>query len=164
MPPLPDGRAVDLVVEPQGQVVQHRLLVLGAEAGEDLAADVGPVVAVGVLQVPDVRRRGDEDAALPGRDAGGPEQPVGEDVRSRRTGRRRRCRAAGGPRPAASLPGLGLYGIVAHLGDVEVAVLVEGRGDRAVDQRLGRDQLHAEPVDGLERLQRLGRRHAAAGA
>ena len=38
------------------------------------------MVAVGVLQVPDVRRRGDEHASFPRRDAGGPEQAVGEDV------------------------------------------------------------------------------------
>src|SRR5206468_3912121 len=58
----------------------HPLLVLGAEAGVDLAADVGLVVAVGVLQVPDVGGRGDEHPALPGDDAGRPEQAVGEDV------------------------------------------------------------------------------------
>ncbi len=56
------------------------------------------------------------------------------------------------------LAGLGLVGIVAHLGDVEVAVGVEGRGDRALHDRLGRDQLHAEPVHGLECLQCLIRR------
>src|SRR5262245_18168624 len=59
------GRAVDFVIEPELQVVDDRLRVLGPEAGVDLAADVGLAVPVGVLEVPDVGARRDEDAALP---------------------------------------------------------------------------------------------------
>ena len=72
--------AVDPVVEAPLQVVHHRLDVVLAEPGEDPALDVGPVVAVGVAEVPDVGRRGDEDAPLPDGDAGRPGELVGEDV------------------------------------------------------------------------------------
>ena len=102
-------RAVDLVVEPERQVVDASLLVLGAEPGEDLAAHVGDVVAVRVLEVPDVRRRGDEDASLPGATPVGhmslsaktslwSNRPSPSVSRSRRTA------------PSGSLPGWGLYG------------------------------------------------------
>ena len=122
--------------------------------GVDLLAHIGPEIAVGVLQVPDVGRRGDEHASFPGCDARRPEQAVGEDVALIEA-----AVAVGvAQQPHSSqrrLAGPGLVGIIAHLGDVEVAVGVEGRGDRALHQRLGRDQLHAEPVHGLECLQRF---------
>src|SRR5216117_3273146 len=51
--------AVNVVVESPHEVVHHRLHVELPEAGENLAADVGFAIAVGVLEIPDVRRGGD---------------------------------------------------------------------------------------------------------
>ncbi len=140
---------------PQIEVVHHRLDVVLAEAREDLLADVGPAVAVGVLQVPDVRGGGDEDA---------------RPSRGRRRSARRGPRRRGGPRrsvPSSSRVDqqsdpadrrvAGVVGerlvvlrldmrIVGHLDDVEPAVLVVGAGDRVGDQRLGGEQIHAEPA------------------
>ena len=155
-------RAVDLVVEPERQVVHSSLLVLGAEPGEDLAADVGDVVAVGVLEVPDVRRRRDEDASLPGRDTGGPHELVGHDVALVEP-----AVAVGVAKPAHGaqrvLAGPGLVRVVDHLGDVQITVLVERRRDRAVNQGFGGDRLEMETGDRLERLERLGRSQRREG-
>ena len=90
-------RAVDRVVEPPGEVVHHRLDVELAEPREDLPAHVGLVVAVGVLEVPDVGRRRDEDAPLPGRHARSATRACRRRGATRRTGRRRRDRSAPGP-------------------------------------------------------------------
>jgi hypothetical protein len=60
---------VDVIVETPHQIVHHGLHVELAEAGEDFATDIGLAVAVSVLEIPDVRRGGDEHAAFPARDA-----------------------------------------------------------------------------------------------
>ena len=77
---VPGRRTIDLVIESPLQIVQHRLLIRGAEAGKDLSLDVGFVVAVGVFQVPDVGRSGDERAPLSTRDAARPQEMIGEDA------------------------------------------------------------------------------------
>ena len=76
-----------------------------------------------------------------------------------------RTRPIGGS-PTFSANGLSLAGfdvrIVAHLDDVEPAILVVGRRDRVGDYRLGGEQLEAEAalsperLAGLERLERRG--------
>ena len=75
---VPRRRTIDLVVEPPDEIVKHRLLVARAKARIDFAPFVGNAVAVRVLQIPDVRGRGDEHAAFPRRHARCPEQFVGE--------------------------------------------------------------------------------------
>src|SRR5439155_15790213 len=69
----------DPVVDPEGRMADAELWIPGGEALEERLADVGLAVAVGILQIEDVRRRGDDDAALPWSDAVGHEESVGED-------------------------------------------------------------------------------------
>src|SRR5262245_5471933 len=50
------ARAVNVIVEAPHQIVHHGLDVKLSEAGEDLAPDVSLTVAVGVLEIPNLRR------------------------------------------------------------------------------------------------------------
>src|SRR6267378_4985657 len=59
-------RAVNPVVESPIKSVRSQLLVAFGEAGEDDAPIVRATVAVGVFEKQNVRRRGDEQAAVPG--------------------------------------------------------------------------------------------------
>src|SRR5262249_10047499 len=99
-PELPDAAGVepthavggfDMAVDVDGLVevtqpvrapaerVDHVVRVLGAEAREDDALAVRLAVAVGVRQVDQFGAGADVDPPVAGLDAGGDEQPVGED-------------------------------------------------------------------------------------
>ena len=69
---------VNRVVEAPGRAVDAELLVPLGEPGQHDLADVGPTVAVGVLEVNQVRGGRDEHAAVPGEHAARPVQAVGE--------------------------------------------------------------------------------------
>lgn len=60
------------MIEAELQVVEHGLLIARAEAGEDFLTNVGLPVAIGVLEIPDVGRRGDEHTTFPRYDAADP--------------------------------------------------------------------------------------------
>ena len=111
-------RTVDHVIEPPGQVVRHRLLVLRTKAGINLLANVRLAIAVGILQVPDIGRCGDEHTVFPGCDAGGPEQAVRKDVALVEAAVAVTI-AQQADRAQRRAAGLGLVGIVAHLGNVD---------------------------------------------
>ena len=67
----PDGglvSQVDPVVQPVARVADRVLGVGQGETGQNGGLDVGPVVAVGVLQIPDVGSVGDQHALLPAQD------------------------------------------------------------------------------------------------
>src|SRR6185503_18278149 len=55
---------VEAVVEAPDGIVEDGLDVELLEAGIDFLADVGDAVAISVLEIPEVGRGGDEDAAL----------------------------------------------------------------------------------------------------
>src|ERR1043166_533780 len=78
--PVAAGRAVDAVVQAPDEGVQHPLHIdtfdTLRETGKDHFANVRLAVAVGILQVKDVRRRADEDAAIVAENRGGPGQVV----------------------------------------------------------------------------------------
>ena len=111
-------------------------------------------IAVGVLEIQDVRRAGDDQPALPRHDAVGKRQSVGEigalleaavavGVLEHRDPPRRRlafCRAGR---------------IAAILGDEQSPALVEGHRHGTVDERLGGDQLDAQARGKLKRVERL---------
>ena len=158
------------MVEAEDETVHHPLLILGAEPRVHFFADVRDAVAVGVLEVPDVRGRGDEHAALPRLDAAGPEQAVRENRArietpvaigvAQQPDRATRLAVRLGPLvlPRDLHRLIAVVGIIAHLGDVEIAALVEGRDDRIAYQRLGGDQFHVKPGRRFEQLEGRGRR------
>ena len=68
-----------VIAPPQG--VQDVVGVFGAEAREDDAGRVGLAVAVGVFEVQELGAVGHVGTAVAGLDAGGDQQPAGEDGR-----------------------------------------------------------------------------------
>ena len=148
------GDPIDPMVYPHDDAVHHLLLVLVSEARIDLLSDVCLGVPVGVLEVPDVGRSGDEDPSLPDRHSGRPQQLVGKDVAPVQG-----AVAVGVLQQADHADGLlartRLVGIVPHLGHVEAAVFIERGRDRVVHERLMGHHLHTESVDRLERCQGL---------
>ena len=73
-------RRVNPAVEPPAQVVDDGVRVGGAEAGVELRALVGDLVAVGVFEIPDVGRGRRDDAVPVEHEAGDELELVGEDV------------------------------------------------------------------------------------
>jgi len=147
-------RAVDALVGPPLQGIWKRLDIELrseiAEPRENERVNIGFPVAVGVLEIEEIRRGEDEDAAIPAGDTGWPREVFGEDD---------------GAIVAAIAIGvleelhatkllLALFGVVAHLDDVETAVFIEGHGDRTFDERLGCHEL--EMKTGLHRARRDG--------
>src|SRR6185436_17093997 len=54
------GRAVNLMIQPPDQIVEHGLLVLGTKAGKNFAALIGNTIAISIFEIPDIpaeRRR-----------------------------------------------------------------------------------------------------------
>jgi hypothetical protein len=148
------------VVETVHGPIDRVLRVREGEAGERHLADVGAPVAVRVLEVPDVGRGRDQDAALPSHHAGGQHEVAGEN-------RRRlvpavvvavlqQLHAAGGP---------GVERVARHLDHEEAAALVELHGHRARDGRLAEEGLDAKPrleTHGLQRFRGDERRPSSA--
>src|SRR5207244_2808650 len=75
-------RAVNPVVEAPKQSIDAQLLVALGETREQHASFVRATVAVGVLEKQNVRRGGDEDAAIPRHHAAGKRAFVIEDSRA----------------------------------------------------------------------------------
>ncbi len=147
---------VDRLVEVQHSVVaptkrvQNVVRVLGAEARQHDAADVGLAVAVGVLEVQQFGAVGHVDAAVARLDAGGNQQTVGKD---------------GGLLGAAVAVGVVehqnlIVRFLARLdlrinlaaGDPQPALSVEIDVDRLGQQRIGGVQVDLEAVGDLKRL------------
>ena len=71
---------VNPAIETPAQVIDHRVGVAVAEAGVELGALVRDLVAIGVLQKPNVRRGGGDHAVLMKHETGGQLQLVGKDM------------------------------------------------------------------------------------
>src|SRR4051794_12927602 len=142
------------MVRPEPKIIHDRLLVAQAEAGEDFDLYVGLEVAIGVFEIPNIRRGGHKDAALPRHDATGPQHSVREHMAFIE-----HAVAVSVAKQANGaewlFPRLWLVGIVAHLANIELPVLIKLGRDRAGDERLVRHQLHAKPVDNFKRFQRF---------
>ncbi|GIW88617.1 MAG: hypothetical protein KatS3mg108_2941 [Isosphaeraceae bacterium] len=119
---------------------------LGIFGGESLKPDVpliGPTIAVGVLQIEDLRGGRDDQAPAPGEQPVGEKQPLGKGDRMLKE-----------PIPIAILEPLNsalrvlartrTVGIVTHLDDIEPPGLVKRHRDRALDLRLTGHQLHRQ--------------------
>ena len=132
-----------------------------AEPGEDDAAHVGLAVAVGVLEVEQVRRRARVDAAVPAGDRGRHRHVGGEQrallVDAVAVDVLEHPDAAPFATPRVLLRDRGVLVVLGELGDIEPPVLVEVDGDRAAQQRLGGDQLDAEPGPRHDGPLRFGR-------
>ena len=130
---------VEPVIEAIAEVARPGVGVAGAPAGEENLADVGLVVAVGVLEEQGVGRLVDDQAAVGEGHAGGDAQLVGED------GELVGLAVAVGVLadldlvvPFAAL--LEVVGIVDGLGDPEPAFVIPGHRDRLGDLGLGDEQ------------------------
>ena len=131
--------AVDPAVETPGEVARAGVRVVGAPAGEQLGADVGLPVAVGVFEKQRVGGLGDDQASVVGEHARADRERLGEHHASVE-------RAVSIPvvephDPVVPFPfprendGVG---VVDALGDEEPAVVVEGKGQRlGLEERLG---------------------------
>ena len=148
---------VDPAVEAELEAVEPVLLVALGEPGEEDLAMVGLAVAVAILGVEDVGRRGDEHAVPPGHEAGGKRQAVEE--RRRLVVAAVAVRVLEEPDHAAGLAlAVDAQGIVAHLDDPELAVGAPVQRDRVLDQGLAGGQLDLEPRRDADRVERgLGR-------
>ena len=154
------GRAVDAIVESPAKAVHERLHVEPvdrvADAGKDNPPLVGLSVAVGVLQIKNVRRHADEHAAVVAGDRRWPGEVAGINRRAVKVA------VAVGVLEQAHLAKLviAMLRVADHLDDKQPAVLIERHRHRIGDQRLGSSQF--QPKTGLERKSakrsgRLGR-------
>ena len=129
--------------------VEQLVAVFEAKAGEEDFLDVGLVVAVGVLHVPEVGGCADVDAAAVDLDGGGEVEAIGED---------------GDLVGAAVVVGvfedldavavlgafLGGVRIVEKLDDPEAAAVVPGHGDGVDDVGLGGEEANFKPLGDAE--------------
>ena len=77
--PVASAGKHDPVVEAPFKAVGDGLDVVAAEPAQDDFSDIGDAVSVGVLEVPEIGRREDEDAPFVAADGSGPRQLVRED-------------------------------------------------------------------------------------
>ncbi len=156
---------VDPVVEPEERSIHRVLRVRAGEAREDDATHVGAAVAVGVLEVKEIRRRGDEHAPFPSHHAGRQHQALRKDTTPIEPAIAIRVfeQADAARRPRVErIPG--------HLHDKEAAGLVDVHRHRARDVRLARDRRDRVPGFELDRgdggrraVRRLALARPAAG-
>ena len=144
-------RQVDPVVESVNGIV-HRVLRIGhGESGEHDAANVGLAIAIGIFEVQQVRRVGDQDALLPAHHAGGHGELIGKD--SAAVGNAVAVGVFEQLDPTQAL--LRAKRIPAILDDKNPAVLVEFHGDRRNDGRFADKRLDTIGRVDLESLERL---------
>ena len=162
---------VDQTIRPPLEVVGHRLDIAASEpAGHDLL-DVGHSVSGRVLQVIEVRRGEDENAAVEAADADDPAQALGEDgtrfensivigidqpphlTRILPPQRQRLLRQAD----------LCRVRISSHLSDQEIPELIKAAIDRVIDDWLMRHQIERKTMlyhKGLLHIGHLDRRES----
>ena len=160
------GGEDDAIVETPFEVVDDRLDVIAAKAAQHNLVHVGPTVAVGVLEIVQVRRRQHKQSAAIATDRRRPRQLVGEDHAAIglavAVGIFQQPDDARVFLPAARWIELGRLpgkGVIAHLGHIQAAVLVEAGVDRAGDLRLRGEQLEAKSMLELKSPAGLVRRH-----
>ncbi len=131
------GRHVEPVIEAPAERVHDRLAgEILAKAREGDSPHVSLAVAVGVLEIKQVRCRRREDAAVPADDGRGDRHVAREEralvVDQVAVGVFEQSDAADAERLRA-----GVLVVLGKFGDVEPAVLIEIHGDRALQQGLG---------------------------
>ena len=163
--------AVHPAVEAPGEVARAGVRVERAPAGEQLPADVGLPVAVGVLEIERVRSLGDDQPAVVGQHARADRERLCEH--RPRVERAVAVRVVESHDPVVPLPLTRQddpVGVVDALGDEQPAVVVEGERQRLrLKERLGGDEIDREAhrrdgvlarLRGIERLLHLGDRLA----
>ena len=134
------GRAVNTVVHAPFERVEQALHVAASEARKDVLLLVGFAIAVGVLEIEDVRRSADKHTAVVAGDRGGPRQPVGVD----RALVELAVFVGVHQQPNLAEILVVVFRIAAHFDDKQSPVLVEGHRDRIGDQRFGGDLFDAK--------------------
>src|SRR5258706_6046969 len=148
-------RAMDSIDESPNERVEHGLHVDAfdafGEAGENHFADVRLAVAVGVLEVKDVGRSADENAAIVTKDSGWPGQVVRKDCAFIKN---TVAVSIFEHTDASQMRNLiEAFGVIDHFHHTHASVFVEGEGDRTDDVGLGSDQLHVEAFLYLEGIE-----------
>lgn len=154
---------IDFAVESEAGMIGAELGVLLGEALEPGLMEVGGAVAVGVLEVGNFSREGDDGAPFPGEEAGDEEEFVREDFGGFIQAIAVLVREDADPREGW-LTGGGAEGVIGHFDDPEIAVFVEGDGDGVDDLRFGSDEFDREigiELEGGEGI--CGRERAAGG-
>ena len=157
---------VNAIVETPDEIVHHGLHVQLLETAEDFLAHVRFAVAIGVFEIPNIRRSRDIHAVFPASDAGRPRQVLSEDrrlvedtiiVRVLQQSHAAN-RLVGGVLLARLVIRFVGVRIIAHLAHIGAAILVIRHRHGAGDERFGGEQVHAKTVEHLERLRSFGRR------
>ena len=165
------SRDDDPIIEAPLGIVDYRLDVVLPKAGKNFFANVGPVVAIGVLEIPNIRRGRHENAALPATNPRGPRKAFRQKIALIENAVAIRihqfAHAAGRCVGSVVFPSLmrGFVGvrIVDHFNDVSGTVLVVTPRHGARDQRFGGEQIHREArfrAQGGAHLRRGDRRKA----
>ena len=151
-------RDVQPIVESPTEAVEQALDVAGAEAGKDefllvRILGIDAAVAVGVFEIENVRRVGDEQPAVERKEGRRPEQAVDEDGALIELA----VAVEVVEHADARVLAVAVLAIAAHLADEEPAVLVELHRDGAIHQRLGGDLFELKTRGDGKRLHRVGR-------
>ena len=151
-------RNVDPVVQGVAQVADPSLGLTHLKAGVENPPFIRAEVAVRVLEVEQVRRRGGDDASVPQSQAFELENPVGEDHRVVHSPVA--VPILQDPDPAARrLPRWRVVGVVQHLGDEGSPLLVEDQVDRVSHVRFGGEDLNPDVAGVVKAGQRFLRRN-----
>ena len=157
----PDGglvSQVDPVVQPVARVADRVLRVGQGETGQNGGFDVGPVVSVAVLQIPDVRSIGHQHPIFPTQDSRRQRQPVGED----RAAVRQSVAVGVLQQLHAAVPSR-IERVADHFHHVDAALLVDLHGDRILNQGFRGEDLDSEARFQDESLKRFLRAERGAG-
>ena len=131
------------IIQPVVQVARPGVRIADTPPAEQLTADVGHVVAVGILQEERGRGLRDNQAAVGERQTRWDAQFLGEHGELVRPPVAVRILADTNP-VAAVAWGLHVVGVIDRLGDPEPSPLVPSHTDRLADLGLGREQLDAK--------------------
>ena len=154
---------MNVIIERPHQIVHHGLHIQFAKTGENFDAHISFAIAIRVLQIPDVRRSGDEYAALPAGCAGRPRQPFGKHGALIKHPIAIRvfeqANATNWLIRRVFLTGLVMrfvgVGVVAHLADIGTAIFVIRHRHGTRDHGFCSEQIHAEAVEHAEGLRRI---------
>ena len=79
-PTILGASSINSVINTPSEVIEAALCFFRSKTGEHFPANIGAMISVRILQVPNIWRCRHENTLLPDRDSGWPHQPIGEHV------------------------------------------------------------------------------------